>query len=83
MYKVAYFPGNFTKAVGEENHVWKRRRSYQGCVEEYNVEKREMGSNILFPVTLRLLGRISSREEGKGIIIQKKIKNGVGKNIKL
>ena len=37
---------------------------YHGCVEKYNVEKTE--SNIIFPFVLRLLRRISSREEGKG-----------------
>ena len=29
----------FIKSVGEEYQVWQRRRSYQGCVEEYNVKK--------------------------------------------
>ena len=39
---------------------------------------RERGSNIIFPVILRMLGRIS-RGEGDGKII----KMGIGKNIKL
>ena len=43
----------------------KRGRKYNGCVEENYVEKREMGSNIIFPIILGLLGRISSGEEGK------------------
>ena len=30
------------------------------------MEKRKGGSNIFFAIILRLLGRISSREEGKG-----------------
>ena len=46
--------------------VVKRGRQYHGCGEEYNVEKRERGSNIIFPMILRLLGRISRREAGKG-----------------
>ena len=36
------------------------------CVEKYNVERREMEINILLPIILRLSGRISSGEEGKG-----------------
>jgi len=28
----------------------KRGRIYHGCGEEYNVEKRERGSNIIFPI---------------------------------
>ena len=50
-------------------------REYHGCGEEYNVEKRERGSIIIFPIRLRLLGRISSGEERKGTKIWgKKIK---------
>ena len=44
----------------------KRGRKYHGLGEEYNVEKRERGSNIIFPLILRLFRRISSGEEGKG-----------------
>ena len=44
----------------------KRGREYHGCGEEYNVEKRKIGSNIIYPIIIRLLGRISSEEEGKG-----------------
>ena len=40
--------------------------------EEYNLEKRERGSNIIFPIILRLLGRISGGGKGKGT--EKKIK---------
>ena len=50
----------------------KRGREYHGYWEEYNVEKGEMGSNIIFPIILRLLGRI---------LIE--VKGWVGKNIKL
>ena len=55
-------PGNI-KSVGEEYQVVKRGRTYHGCGEEYNVEKRQRGSNVIFPVILRLLGRISIGEE--------------------
>ena len=41
-----------------------RGREYHDCGEEYNVEKREMGSNIIIPIILRLLGRILSGEGG-------------------
>ena len=65
----------------------KRGKKYHGCGEKHNVEKRERGSNIIFPLILGLLRRISSREEGKGTeILWKKIeikKMGVGKTIKL
>ena len=50
-------------------------KEYHGCEEEYNVEKRDRGSNIILPVLLRLLGRISNGERGKGTeIMSKKIK---------
>ena len=35
---------SLVNSVGEEYQVWKRGRSYQVCVEEYNVEKSYMGS---------------------------------------
>ena len=65
---------------GRENYI-------HGFGEEYNVVKRERGSNIIFPIIFRLLGRISIREEGKGTeIFGMKIKSkrmGIGTNIKL
>ena len=57
--------GKFIKYVGEEYKVVKRGRECHVCGKEYNVEKRERGSNIVFPIILRLLGRISIGEEGK------------------
>ena len=53
--------GKFIKFVGEEYQVVKRGIKYHGCGEKYNVEKRERGSNITFPIILRLFGM----EEGK------------------
>jgi len=57
-------------------------KEYQDCGEEYYIEIRERGSNIIFPIILRLLGRISSGEDGKKTgILGKKINiiiNGVG-----
>ena len=50
----------------------KRGREYHGCGEEYNMEKRERGSKIICPIILRLLGRISSEEEGKKLKIKKR-----------
>ena len=67
--------GKFIKSVGEEYQVVKRGREYQGCGEEYNVEKRI--SKIIFLIILRLLGRISSGEEGNRtemFMLMKKIK---------
>ena len=46
------------KSVGEEYYVVKRGREYHGFWEEDNMEKREWGSNIIFPLILRLSGRI-------------------------
>ena len=47
---------------------------YHVC-REYNVEKRESGSNIIFPILLNLLGRVGSGAEEKGTkIFGKKIK---------
>ena len=46
---------------------------YNGCVKKIH-EKRE--SNIIFPIILRLLVRISNGKEGKGTeIFQKKMQN--------
>ena len=40
---------------------------YHVCGEDKNVEKRKSGSNVMFPIILRLLvGKISSEEKGKG-----------------
>jgi len=39
-----------------------REREYHDCGEEYNMEKRKRGSNIIFPIISRLLGRISIGE---------------------
>ena len=66
----------------------KKRRKYHGCGEEYNVEKREKaGSNVIFPIILKLMGRISSGEEGKGTKFRgrksKIIKNEDGKEYKV
>ena len=53
----------------------KRGRKYHGCGEELTKEKMKRGSNIIFLIKLRLLGRISSWEEGKKTeILGKKIK---------
>ena len=42
---------------------------------EKNIERRERESNIIFPIILRLLGRKSIEEKGKGMEISgKKIK---------
>ena len=58
------------KSVLEEYQVVKGGREYHGRGEEYKVKKRERGSNIIFTIIFRLLGRISS---GEGIF-GKKIK---------
>ena len=58
VYKVNYVfhpgGGGIIKSVGEEYHVVKRGREYHSFREEYNVEKRERGSNIIFPLIVRL-----------------------------
>ena len=58
-----------------EYQIVKREREYYGCGEEYNVEKREMGSYIIYPIISRLLGEISNGEKDKWTEISgKKIK---------
>ena len=57
-------------------------------MEEYNMEKRERVRNIIFPIILRLLGRISSGGKGKeteisGLKIKLRKEVRLGKNIKL
>ena len=67
---------NIIKYVGEEYQVL-RGGGYHGC------GKRERESNIIFPMILRLFGRISNGEEGKGEENQDFKNLRVGKNIKL
>ena len=52
----------FIKSVGKNIKLFRKGREYHGCGEEYNVEKREKKSNIIFRKILRLLERISSGE---------------------
>ena len=52
-------------SVGVEYQVVKRGREYHGCGKNNNAERRESGSNIIFPIILRRLGRINSRTEGE------------------
>ena len=61
----------FIKSVLEEFQIVTMGRKYLCCGEEYNVEKRKVGSNIIFPIILRLLGRISSKRTE---IMRKKMK---------
>ena len=42
-----------------------RGREYHGCGDECNIEKRKKGSNTIFPIIFRLLGRILSEERGR------------------
>ena len=44
MYKVPYPPPLFP--YGEEYQVVKRERDYQGCMEEYNLQKPGKGKAI-------------------------------------
>ena len=36
----------------------KRGRKYHGCGEEYDVERRERGGNIIFSIILKAVGKI-------------------------
>ena len=45
--------GSFSSLLVEEYQVVKREREYHCCGEEYNEEKRERGSNVIFPMRLR------------------------------
>ena len=50
-----------------------RGRDYHGCGEDYNVGKRERGGNIIIPIVMRLLGKIS-RGKGDGNVGKKIVK---------
>ena len=56
--------GEFIQLVGEEYKVVARGREYHDFGDEYNVEKKGSGSNIIFSTILRLLGKISRGAEG-------------------
>ena len=67
--------GGVIKSFGEESLVVERGREFKGFREEYHVEKRVRGSNIICSIMFRLNGRLSSGEEGNGTeILGKKIK---------
>ena len=63
------------KSDWEDCQVVKKGSEYHGHGEEYSVEDRKRGSNIIFPIILRLLGRITSGEECQDgtVILWKKI----------
>ena len=56
MYKVPHSPplggGEFIKSFGEEFQVVKRGREFKGFWEEYHVEKRVRGNNIICSIVL-------------------------------
>ena len=69
----------------KNNKLWRREGNIMAVRKNITWEQV---SNIIFPKILKLFGRISSGEKGKGTEISGKkikIKNemGVGKNIKL
>ena len=68
LYIVPYPLGGVFKSVGEEYQVVKRGREYHGFGEEYNAEKSERGSNIIFPIILNAVWK--NKEWGRGQKIQ-------------
>ena len=80
VYEVPYSPlGGGSLSLFGKNI--KRRWEYHGCGEEYNVEKMEKGSNIIFPFNIMAVGKKSIGEEGKGTEIwgrKSRLTNGVG-----
>ena len=77
MYKVPYPPpgGKFIKCVGEEYQVVKGEENFMAVGTNITGVGKGKGSNIIFPIILRLLGRISIGKEGKGTeTLVKKIK---------
>ena len=59
--------GTFIKYLGEEYQVAKGGgEGILRLLGQYYVKKREKGVNIILPMILRLLGRISSGKEGMG-----------------
>ena len=65
------------KSDWEDCQVVKKGSEYHGRGEEYSVEDRKRGSNIIFSIVLRLLVRlrITSGEEGQEgtVILWRKI----------
>ena len=61
----------------------KREKEHHAVGKNITWKKSKRGINIIFPITLRQLGRISSVEKGKGREISGKIIKILGKNIKL
>ena len=74
-------------SLGVEYQVVKRGRDYHGSGENIMRIKKGKGDAILlFPLILRLLGRLLGREEEKAYLLRRKkqdLKKGMGKNIKL
>ena len=62
----------------------KRGRKYHGCGEEYNVEKRDRGSNVIFLIILRLF-KVGKRGRGRKFRGRKSrfLKNGGGEEYKV
>ena len=75
VYKVPYAHPNLENLLGR-NTSCEEGKIISG--EEYNVEKRDRGSNIIYSLILRLLGRILSGEENFGEENQDFEKNGDG-----
>ena len=82
--------GIFIKSAGEEYQGVKRGRVFRGFGKEYNVEKRERGSNIIFPIILKYIavgknikwrrGEVNENFGEENIYLKKM---GMGKNIKI
>ena len=70
VYKVPYPPGGgVIMSVGKKIKFGKGQGNIMGMGKKKKRGKREMGRKILFPLKLRLLVRILSWEEGKGMEI--------------
>ena len=55
-----------TTNVKSELRLHKIKKYSDLIASQCNVVKSERGSNIIFPILLRLLRRITSEEDGKG-----------------
>ena len=73
----------YSTPVGEEYQVLKEGRVYHVCGEEYNVDKIDRGSKIIFSVILRLFERTSSGKGRKFLGRKLRVKNGVGEEYKV
>ena len=64
--KVMIYTRGGDQVCWEENQVVEMGREYHGCKEEYNVEKREAGSNIILQCNIVAVRKNIKWVKGEG-----------------